>query len=138
MPDISLHQKIVFLADNLGPTATALLSGTRRRDDVRQWLDRRLTPTEEQSTRLSFTYELFQRVREIKGDEDNLPRRLMCTWMVGDNVASMQISPLIAIRHDQYDEVEKSFRRMLDHDYFGAYDDEIAAIVAKYHGIILI
>lgn len=137
MPDISLQEKIAFLSANLGPTITAVLSGTRNRGNVNEWINTRLTPEPDQIRRIAFAYAIYQRVRTIKSDEDNIARRIMCTWFLGSNVGPGYDTPLTGIREDRFAEVEASLERMLREDQFGKYDAETLRLVEDYQGIIL-
>ena len=138
MPDLSTREKLVFLTENLGRTLTALLAGIRDRGNIEKWVENALTPDPAWERRVAFTYGLFERIRAIRGDEDNLGCNITRAWLIGNSVGDTFDPPVIAIREDRFSEVEASLERLLREDYFGEYEDETAQLIERLFGIVLL
>ncbi|HEV7951980.1 MAG TPA: hypothetical protein VGO98_01255, partial [Candidatus Saccharimonadales bacterium] len=92
------HETVRFVCEELGPTLTAALSGTRNRLDVDAWMKAghdHITPTDDQLNRLRFAHSLFQRAIDKKGED--IGTRSTRAWFLGGNVGPELDTPMTAI-----------------------------------------
>lgn len=105
------YQKMKFVRDALGPTATAFLSGTHDRTNVVAWFNGVTTPDVDQLERLRFASEIFAKVSETEGSD------IARTWFLGANVGADEASPAEAIRAGRFDEVRISATQMIEDQF---------------------
>lgn len=108
MSDSLDYNDLVFITNELGVPLTAVLSGTRNRNDVHAWLSGRSAPSDEQVKRLNFACDTFKKISRSQGAD------LTRNWFLGANVGDDDDSPATAIREDRFREVEISATRMIE------------------------
>lgn len=105
------YEKMKFVHTELGATLTAVLSGTRSRDDVGAWFNAHKTPDVDQLKRLRFASEMFTKVSRTEGPD------VARSWFIGANVGDDGDSPVTAIREGRFEEVRISATRMIEDQF---------------------
>ena len=92
------QDRVQQLVDLVGPTLTAMASGTRKREHVTDWLNGTTEPTGDNLERIKVAIEVLEQVGEAQGCE------IARAWFIGESccVNNALVSPASAIRQGAY------------------------------------
>ena len=96
------------LVESYGPTVTAVVSGTRRLDDVTDWLNGVSEPTDAQRIRIS------EALRILKLVETESGKAIAAAWLIASNTCHNDewVTPMAAIREGNFAAAESSAMRL--------------------------
>ena len=96
--NLEIQDVVRRLVLGIGPTLTALVSGTRNREDVERWATVGAEPDTEQTRRLYAAYEAFITIKDREGED------VARAWFLGTN-PGLEDTPVMALRKGYTDRV---------------------------------
>jgi hypothetical protein len=102
------REDLMILVQQLGPTWTAIASGTRDRSLAERWASGEEAPTAEEALKLSVAYEVFNEVAQTEGADTAR------AWFIGRSVGDHEVSPGEAIREGNFNGAYASAKRMIN------------------------